>query len=440
MSNVTFDKSGKICRLKTLANKLTSEDIKSAVITFNSLNKELPSYHESTGYDLIVGSERYPPKAIFGLAMGKILNFDVTSNHFSGGIGSPCFKVLEELGYEIATKPRPSAKDGLYLYNEYTREQLSTIFCPDVKFVSGAGHWGGSGIVSNIPRQNDFSFLVTLEDKSKYDDFLTEDGVLFWKSQDQHTSASKQIKTFFSHDETVNTIYLFMRVKADELYTFFGALVFKDWDPTTSQPVHFQWNLLSWPLPSSIHSRFNSHIKSAINPNYIPPVVENTSLVEVPPPKPSKNTKKRKPKLSTGTVDWAKREQRNRELGLAGEFFVIEHERNKLIENGRDDLAKQVEHVSLLDSSAGYDIQSFDVDGSEIFIEVKTTTGSKSTPFYISKNEVEVSERLGTSYWIYRLFDFKFEVATNSFFGLNGPVKDNFVLTSDTYKATVKNI
>ena len=59
-------------------------------------------------------------------------------------------------------------------------------------------------------------------------------------------------------------------------------------------------------------------------------------------------------------IDWALREKRNRELGLRAE---------------RQDLADRVEHVALVDSRAGYDIRLFEVDGSEIFIEMKTTSG-----------------------------------------------------------------
>ncbi|MGR5144755.1 DUF3883 domain-containing protein [Photobacterium sp. DNB23_23_1] len=440
MRTVQLDGSGKIRSLKTLAKDLSPADIESSIATFNELNQQVPTYNESTGYDLIVDGERYPPKAIFGLAMSRLLDYDVMSNHFSGGLDSPCFKVLQELGYDITTKPRPNASNGLHLYNTYTREQLSDIFDPGLKFTTGSGRWGGTGIVANTPRKNDFSFIVTLEDKSKYDDYLTEDGVLFWKSQDGQTPNHNQIKSLFTHDEMVNTIYLFMRVKRTDPYTFFGTLAFKDWDPTTSEPVHFQWTMLSWPLPKHIHANFSKHIKPALNPNYVPIITESTKLTEVPPPKPklqskSKSRAKRPP---SGSIDWAKREQRNRELGQAGELFVIEYEKQKLIAANLCNLAEQVEHVAQIDSSAGYDIKSFNLDGNEIYIEVKTTTGSISNPFYISRNEVDVSNELDTNFWVYRLFDFKFNNKKNKFFALRGSICSNFELTPETFKATVK--
>ena len=53
------------------------------------------------------------------------------------------------------------------------------------------------------------------------------------------------------------------------------------------------------------------------------------------------------------------------------------------------DLKDKIEWVSRTDDSLGYDIRSYDVDkGTDIFIEVKTTTGSGAIPFYMSENEL----------------------------------------------------
>ena len=64
---------------------------------------------------------------------------------------------------------------------------------------------------------------------------------------------------------------------------------------------------------------------------------------------------------------------------------------------GRNDLAESVRWVSDLDGDgAGYDIRSFEPDGSERLIEVKTTNGWDRTPFHISRNELAVAEAVGT--------------------------------------------
>jgi len=55
----------------------------------------------------------------------------------------------------------------------------------------------------------------------------------------------------------------------------------------------------------------------------------------------------------------------------------------------------------LYDSAAGFDISSFQTDGSQKRIEVKTTQGPVSTPFFISLNEVLASREAPLTYSIY---------------------------------------
>lgn len=47
---------------------------------------------------------KLPPKAVFGIAATEVLGFQVLPKHFTGGIDSPCFKILEESGYVIKPK------------------------------------------------------------------------------------------------------------------------------------------------------------------------------------------------------------------------------------------------------------------------------------------------------------------------------------------------
>ena len=60
---------------------------------------------------------------------------------------------------------------------------------------------------------------------------------------------------------------------------------------------------------------------------------------------------------------------------------------------GRPDLAKRVVWVARdLGDGAGYDIASFDADGSDRHIEVKTTRLGSTTPFYLSAWELAYAE------------------------------------------------
>ena len=67
--------------------------------------------------------------------------------------------------------------------------------------------------------------------------------------------------------------------------------------------------------------------------------------------------------------DVAERDARNRALGRAGEERILAHERASLLAAGRNDLADRIRWVSQADGDgAGYDILSFDPDGSAAFL------------------------------------------------------------------------
>jgi hypothetical protein len=100
-------------------------------------------------------------------------------------------------------------------------------------------------------------------------------------------------------------------------------------------------------------------------------------------------------------------ESRNQALGLAGEKLVLEFEHQRLWRDGKKDLANRIEHVADTKGDAlGFDILSFETDGRERLIEVKTTRFGALTPFFVSRNEVSVSGSRKCSYQLYRLFNF----------------------------------
>jgi len=100
-------------------------------------------------------------------------------------------------------------------------------------------------------------------------------------------------------------------------------------------------------------------------------------------------------------------ESRNRSLGQAGEKLVIEFEQQRLWRAGKKDLSSRIEHVSNSQGDhLGYDILSFDLDGRERLIEVKTTRFGSLTPFFASRNEVGTSESHNDQYQLYRLYNF----------------------------------
>lgn len=130
--------------------------------------------------------------------------------------------------------------------------------------------------------------------------------------------------------------------------------------------------------------------------------------------------------------DYVYRDTQNRLLGFQGELAVLELERRRLIEHGRKDLAECVEHVAVsVGDGLGYDVASFNDDGSKRLIEVKTTVYARETPFFISSAEVDASSHYDSSYSLYRLFQFGSKAA--GWYSLRGPISDSCELRPVNY-------
>ena len=134
--------------------------------------------------------------------------------------------------------------------------------------------------------------------------------------------------------------------------------------------------------------------------------------------------------------DPAERDARNRQLGRSGEELVFHHERELLIANGRNDLARKVEWTSQeRGDGAGYDIASFAPDGSSRLIEVKTTNGPAKTPFFMSENERLFSAERPDAFRLMRLHDFS---TKPSGFELRPPLENFLALQPTSYRATLR--
>jgi Domain of unknown function (DUF3883) len=132
--------------------------------------------------------------------------------------------------------------------------------------------------------------------------------------------------------------------------------------------------------------------------------------------------------------DVAERDVRNRALGRAGEERVLAHERASLLAAGRTDLAERIRWVSHLDGDgAGYDIHSFDADGSSRLIEVKTTNGWERTPFHITRNELAVADARREDWRLVRLWNFAREPRA---FELRPPLDAHVALMATSFQAS----
>lgn len=145
------------------------------------------------------------------------------------------------------------------------------------------------------------------------------------------------------------------------------------------------------------------------------PAIDDLLALEEPPPDPDPRARGvREPALRPGDkrlarkVDFLALEARNASLGRAGEELVLRFEAERLHAAGRRRLADRIDHVSRTKGDGlGYDVLSFDADGKERLIEVKTTSFGKRTPFFVTRNEVACSIEERESYYLYRLFAFR---------------------------------
>lgn len=150
-------------------------------------------------------------------------------------------------------------------------------------------------------------------------------------------------------------------------------------------------------------------------------------------PAPDAELKSATPGKRVGRWDFVELEAMNRDLGAAGERAVLARERSTLEGVGEHALAARVEHVSqTIGDGLGFDIRSFEPDGTEKLIEVKTTRLSAHWPMVVSRNEVDVSAVEGERYHLYRLHDFRPE--SIRFYTLRGDLRETCQMTPETYK------
>ncbi|RME04392.1 MAG: DUF3883 domain-containing protein [Bacteroidetes bacterium] len=170
----------------------------------------------------------------------------------------------------------------------------------------------------------------------------------------------------------------------------------------------------------------------------VPTVTDILDRLETPPtmnmPKKSKETREPTGKYTIRT-NFLKLEAANKSLGDAGEQFALNFERAWLISHGKDSLADKIEHVAKTQGDgAGFDIRSFEPDGTDRFIEVKTTKYGRYSPFFVSANELRFSEEHAKYYHLHRIFQFRDDPRL---FSLSGSVGKNFILSPTEYRASL---
>jgi len=138
------------------------------------------------------------------------------------------------------------------------------------------------------------------------------------------------------------------------------------------------------------------------------------------------------------TVNYIENNIENKRIGDLGELWVVEREKQRLIQGNKRRLADKVKHVAKEKGDGlGYDVLSYDQNGNEIFIEVKTTKGNVNSTFYITRNELEKSKIEQEYYRLYRVYKFDDETENTELLIIKGDLS-NLCGIPLTYKVNMK--
>lgn len=100
---------------------------------------------------------------------------------------------------------------------------------------------------------------------------------------------------------------------------------------------------------------------------------------------------------------------KNKKIGNAGEEYIF-HEEERRVDSFNLGEEKKVRWMAKEEGDGlGYDILSYDSEGNELYIEVKTTQGDVNEIFYITSTELEKSKAVSKQYVLYRVHNFDME-------------------------------
>ncbi len=184
---------------------------------------------------------------------------------------------------------------------------------------------------------------------------------------------------------------------------------------------------------------FKRDAETAASQPIIPASFEDFLAALEDPPNPRRRTpyldRGRERRRTPPRVNYLALEASNAGQGRDGEKWVLQFERARLLQAGKESLADRIEWVSdTVGDHLGFDIRSFEKDGSDRLVEVKTTKQGKETPFYVTRNEVRISREHQRAYHLYRLFRFQ---KGPRLFTLPGALDRTCVLDPTEYEARV---
>ena len=376
---------------QSIPKGLTREHILKAIADLDS-GIDHP-FGQPTGYELIHEGKNYPPKAVIGIAFRHLAGEVLLPERFSGGEapGQANYE-LRRLGFQVIAKEKVVTEEG-------------------------AASWS----------QDEVNLLV-----ADYFDMLQLDLLGKDYNKAEHNRLLREKLTGRSKSSVE-----FKHQNMSAVLLKLGMPCIDGYKPAR----HYQHSLVdSVKLYLESAPSLFTALKQATEaaPDQLPSLSNWKKAFEAPPEDMPFSSEPYEPWRSGKgwKIDFVQRDAANRKLGRLGEQFALALEQRRLLDAGRDDLAKKVEWVS--DTSGdglGYDVLSFDeVDDSERWIEVKTTAMGKYSPFYVTSNEVRCSEAMARRYYLYRVFRF---TRQPRLYVLHGALSALCMLDPVAYKAII---
>lgn len=179
----------------SIPENITKEDLIKAIEKIN--HEGFPKDADSQYYDVVHEGKTYPPKVVVSYANIFANGEELDRKSFEGGLGTPCFKLLEQNGFLIEKKNNPIEMSRIQIYEIKTSsaENAKKLLSPDGNYF----YWNNTLFSGNsvddrvffINRSGDWALFTTLTRL----DILAK-----FNDQDEISSFNHEYNTFSVED------------------------------------------------------------------------------------------------------------------------------------------------------------------------------------------------------------------------------------------------
>ncbi len=331
----------------------------------------------------------YSVKKILGLTLDQYVSGKGAANH------SFCYRLEQELDSLGTIKGTPCAKFGVY-FGKRGKDKAK-----EYRFVQ---RWGKNLNDAFLAVKQAIADLLEAAEKEDFAAIaqnplsaMVKGKILFLYHPDQYVPIYSE--EYLQH--FVKALNLADNFECGRGADMQRALMrYRDeWPELRSLPPglyqHFLYEVFGNPKDSKTFGQTGAKIA------FLKTAIDGAQFIgQLPPSSPAAG----KQPGGTGKINYEARQKSSKRIGDRGERIVLALEKQRLIAADKSKLAADVDHVAERDDGLGYDILSFEEDGTERPIEVKATTAPNlQNGFYISANELEKSGKL-PNYHLYLVF------------------------------------